>query len=84
MIVKMYSIYDSKAEAYMQPFFAQSNGVAIRSFTNAANDKGSAIGQYPTDFTLFELGSFDDSNGDYVALTAPKPLGGAHEFVKGE
>lgn len=82
MIYKVYSVYDSKAEAYMQPFYCQSKGQAIRSFTEVSNDNTSQIGKYPEDFTLFELGEFNDSNGRFTLYDASHPMGKAIEFVK--
>lgn len=62
MKVGIFSIYDSKAEAYMQPFFAQ-EGVAKREFGNLVMDKGHAIGKHREDYTLFYMGSWNESTG---------------------
>ncbi len=81
MIIKVFTVYDSKAEAYLQPFYSQSKGSAIRSFQEAVNDPKSNIGKYPADFTLFELGSFDDSNCRFVLNSTPTNLGLGLEFL---
>lgn len=78
MMMKMFTVYDQKAEAYLQPFFANSKGVAIRMFAEAVNSQDHQFAKYPADFTLFEIGSFDDG----TALTesfAPVNLGTALE-----
>jgi len=59
----MFSVYDSKAGAYTQPFYAVNSRVAVRMFTELANDPKHTFGMHPEDFTLFELGSFDDQSG---------------------
>jgi hypothetical protein len=82
MILKVYSVYDSKAEAYLSPMYFQSKGQAVRSFTEVANDKTSAIGKYPEDFTLFEIGDFNDSTCKFFLYDTPYSLGVALEFTK--
>lgn len=82
MILKMFSIYDAKAEAFSQPFFVPTKGLAIRSFTDAANDPKTNIHLYPEDYTLFELGEFDDAKALFVPLSTPNPIGLAIEFKK--
>jgi len=80
MIIQIFAIYDSAAEAYNQPFFAQAKGQAIRMFTQSANDPKSNINQYPSDFTLFHIGSFDDATAKMDLHQAPIGLGTAIEF----
>jgi hypothetical protein len=81
MILKVYTVYDSKAEAFLQPFFSQSKGVAIRSFQEAVRDEKSNISKYPEDFTLFELGEYDDANSKFNLHNTPQSLGVAVEFL---
>jgi len=82
MKLKAYTVYDSKAEAYLPPFFVQSRGLAIRSFTDAANSADHNFSRYASDFTLFELGEWDDSNSVFTPHPAPVSLGTAIEFIK--
>jgi len=80
MIVKMFAIYDSKAEAYNQPLFMQSRGVAIRAFMDAANDPECPISKYPADYTLFEIGEFDNSTAVCSSHVPKISLGTALEL----
>jgi len=82
MIQKIYSVYDTKVGAYLQPFFCPAKGAAIRSFSDIANEKDSQIGRHPGDYVLFELGSWDDSNASVAMHDAPVSMGVAIEFVK--
>lgn len=82
MLVKVFGIYDSKAEAYLPPFFMKSKGEAIRAITAHVNDAQHNFCKYSEDFTLFELGSFDDSNGKFELLLTPHSLGVLIEFRK--
>lgn len=81
MIVKMFAVYDVKAEAYMAPFSHQTKGLAIRSFCAAASDSNSVISKYPEDFALFELGEFDDMTGVLKPVKVPVSLGTARDFM---
>lgn len=67
MKIKMFSVFDSAIGAYMTPFFSQSQGAAIRSLGDAANDPSHPFHKHSLDFTLFELGEFDDNSGEFVA-----------------
>lgn len=82
MIVKMYSVYDSKAEAFLPPFFMLSRGSAIRDFSDAVNDASHVFFKHREDYTLFELGSFDDSSAAFALSLTPTSLGVGIEFVK--
>jgi len=81
MIMKVYSIYDSKVEAYMQPFFMQTKGQAIRALTDSLMDEKSQYAKHPQDFTLFELSDYDDSEGKFIPHPSPKSVGVLIEFM---
>jgi len=82
MKLKIFSVYDSKVNAYMTPFFMKSKGQAIRSFDELTNDPSTQINKWPADFTLMELGEYDDSNGSFQTLPVPTSCGTALEFKK--
>lgn len=81
MKLKIYSVYDAKLEAYMQPFFMQTRGQALRAFTDTCNDTNTQFSKHPEDFTLFELGEYDDESGLFTNLEAKISLGTALELV---
>lgn len=80
MKLKMFTVHDVKAEAYLQPFFLHTKGQAIRSITEAVSNPEHQFAKYPADFTLFELGEYDDSNGQITSHAAPISLGNLLEF----
>lgn len=83
MKYKVYTIFDSKIGAYMQPFFRRANGEAIRDFTELANDKSKTVGLNPEDYCLFYIADYDDESGIfYGCATDHVSLGRANEFVK--
>lgn len=69
MILKCYSVYDRKTLTYMPPFYAPTDGAAIRIAGDAANDPNSNLGRHPNDYVLFFVGEYDDQNGLLKACT---------------
>lgn len=63
MIVTVYAIYDSKSRSYSMPYFAINDQVALRSFMQLALDNGSEVGRNPEDFSLHQLGTYDNETG---------------------
>jgi len=84
MKLKVYTIYDSKIQTYMRPFFLQANGAARRAFEDLVNDKSTEISRHPEDYTLFELATFDDQTGVFENANAPTSLGLAQEYIREE
>jgi len=76
----IYSVYDSKAEAFLQPFFATADGVAIRMFQQAANDSEHDFSKWAEDYTLFNLGKWDPKNGTLFSAEVNNSLGTAMLF----
>jgi len=76
----IYTVYDSKAETFMPPFFVQAIGMATRTFTDCVNSKEHHFGAHPADYTLFQLGHFDQSTGEMV-IEDKKSIGNGVEFL---
>lgn len=81
MLYRVFSVYDSKVESYLPPLYMKSKGEFLRAFAEAANDVKSNIGKYPSDYTGFELGTWDDSSCLFTPHVTPVSLGIALEFV---
>lgn len=75
------SIYDAKIEAYMRPFTSQTEGQALRVFSDELLREGSIIGAHPEDYALFVIGDFDDHSGELKSSPAPKCIARAHEML---
>jgi hypothetical protein len=78
---KVFSIHDNKASAFLPPFFLPQLGMALRVFTNCINESTHQFNKNPEDFTLFEIGEFDDEHGTLVPIS-PKSHGVGVEFIK--
>lgn len=76
---KMFSIYDTKAKVYNIPFSARTTEEALRMFERLASDKNSMISQFPSDYVLFEVGSFSQDDGKIVSVT-PHSIANAGEY----
>lgn len=81
MIQKMFSVRDSKAQAFLQPFFSSANGSALRAMADAVADHSTSFSKHPEDYILYEVGAFDDQTGELVAVTPIRMLACASDFV---
>lgn len=83
MKIGVYSVFDSKAEVFSQPMFMGNRGQAIRSFQDEINrdNKESLLHKHPADFSLFEIGFWDNEKGVFENLKAPANLGNGLSFV---
>ena len=77
-----FSIFDSKLGKYFAPTFMPSRGIAIRQFSDQAMDENTPIGKHPADYTLFEVGQFDDDKGVLINHEANVSLGTALEYLE--
>lgn len=78
MIKQVFTVFDEKSNAYLQPFYLDTVGQAKRAITDCVNDHTHAFGRHPSDYTLFHLGTFNDATGEY--LKDKKSLGSLVEF----
>jgi len=68
MITQIFAVYDKKTGVYGQPFTSNHEANASRSVQQAANDVSTSLGQYPADYALYRIGTFDDQNGALCAV----------------
>lgn len=80
MKIRIYSIYDSAAATFGQPFFLTTDGIAKRSFQEAVDNKTGALAKHPEDYTLFRIGHYNDDNAE-IGSTPPKKIITALEVV---
>lgn len=84
MLLKIFAIYDSKAECYYPPMFHATTGLAVRQFTELANSPETMVGKYPADYSLFEIGLFDNGNAQIKPAPHHKNLGKGLEYLNKE
>lgn len=81
MKFEIFTVYDSKAEAYSRPMFFESKGVSIRSFMDTLKNSEHPFAQHPEDFTLFHLGTWEDQRGQFEQNATPISAGTALELM---
>lgn len=79
-IEQVYAVKDIKSGLFASPHHLTSDGVAIRSFSMACENKESQINKFPEDYSLYHLGTFNIETGLLEAVT-PKQIANASEFV---
>ena len=85
MEIKIFCVYDSKAEAFHSPFLRAYTADAIREWSdlaNGVNDKNSPVCRFASDFTLFEIGVFNQRDGSITMYESKRSLGTALEHVR--
>lgn len=65
VLLRLYSIYDSKAEQFSPPQVYHNDMIALRAFEGLVNDDKTLINSYPEDFSLHYIGNLGDSDGRY-------------------
>jgi len=61
--MKLFTIYDSKCEAYEPPISIKSTGEALRAVEIAVKEPDHRFCKYKADLTLYELGEFNEQTG---------------------
>jgi len=81
VILKVFAVHDTKAQAFLQPFYSPSAGSALRAFSDAVNDKQCPFNKHPSDYMLYEIGSYDDGTASLDRLEVVKLMGCASDFI---
>lgn len=68
MLMSAYSMYDNKSLMYHPPFFSSTNAAAVRAVRDLVDDPNTTIGRHPSDYSLFLVGVWDDSNGVFTPM----------------
>lgn len=82
MLFTVFSIYDSAILTWLPPMYARNKGEMLRNFADAVSDPQSKLAKHPSDYALFELGTFDDDKCVFSLLKTPVRLCMALDFVK--
>ena len=67
----VFSVFDTKADAFLPPFFMATKGMALRAFMDAVADEKHQFRLHAADYSLFHLGFFDEKKGQFQNLAAP-------------
>ena len=81
MLTNVYSVYDVTSETFGSPFLLLTDGLAMRSFYEAAINTQTEISKYPDEYVLYNIGQYDDDTGLMVPKE-PKRLNTASHAIK--
>lgn len=87
VLLRLYCIYDSKAEQFSPPQVYHNDMLALRAFEGLVNDDKMLINSYPEDFSLHYVGNLGDSDGRYYIDSSdesrvPLLVGRAVDYVR--
>jgi len=81
MKLKVFTVYDVKIGAYAKPFLMITKGEALRGWLDVVNDPSTNFNKHPEDYTLFEIGEWDDQTAMFTNERVPIPIGPALEYI---
>lgn len=81
---RLYSVYDEKAKYFTSPFTHRSDDEAKREFGAAVKNSKTAISQYPGDFKLYVVGTYDDSTGSVEKISPAEYLAVGSDYEVSE
>lgn len=70
----LYTVHDTKANAFLTPFYLPNDGLAIRAMEDCVRDENHKFNVHAQDFSLFKLGEYDDQSGKHQMLEAPRNI----------
>jgi len=77
----IFCVKDLRADCYLKPFIVLNVPEAIRAVSVAANNPDSNLGRFPTEYALYQCGSFEESDGSVIALPQPTHICIVDELV---
>ena len=81
MILEIYAVHDAAVGCFNQPLFFRSRGEAVRSFQGAVADENSQFARHAKDYSLWFVGTYDDSLASFEAPSKPDRVCGALDFA---
>lgn len=66
--MKIFTIYDNKAKAYLQPFFSRNVATATREVEQVVNTPDHNFNIHASDYGLFDLGEYDEESGKIKSI----------------
>lgn len=82
MKVNAYVIFDSPAKVYNKPFYLLNDQIAVRAMEDLINDDSTDIARHPSDFSLWRVGSYDDTTATFTSDEQLTLVCRAHELQR--
>ena len=80
--MKLISVKDTKADAYLNPVVVRTTAEGLRMFEAQTNDKSTMSHKHPSDFILCELADWDEISGTISTYDSPKILAVGTDFIQ--
>lgn len=68
MNAEIFSVKDAVSARFLEPFNAPTVEYAKRQFTYSVNKTGHQFNEFPEDYTLYHVGTYDQVEGKIVAI----------------
>lgn len=81
MKLLVFAVHDRVVEAFGSPFTANTEAEAKRMFLGAASDQGTYLAKNPRDFSLYQVGTFNNAGGELAGLAPVRFVCGLDETV---
>ncbi len=78
--LQAYAIKDIQTKLFTNPHFMTNEIIAKRAFENACKNPESNFNQYPSDYSLYHVGSYNIESGKMTSTT-PSQIANATEYV---
>jgi len=78
--MKIFSVFDQKASAYLPPFFLPNRPIAVRTFADCVNTPDHPFNKHPADYLLVELGEWDETSAAIDLYPALVTIGTGFEY----
>lgn len=80
----IFTVYDTKTEAYLIPFYMPTPSAAQRAVADILRDPEHQFSRHPADYNLFYIGDYDDQTGKIETKQSFRNLGNLLEFLPEE
>jgi hypothetical protein len=60
----MFSVFDEKSQAYLNPFFMQNEAQAIRAMMDIMHDQNHSFFRFASDYTLYQIAEWDNVSSE--------------------
>lgn len=68
-MLKVFVVYDSKTNLFLNPVFLPTKGHILRALTDLVAKEDHDFCKYSEDFTLYEIGSWDPESGEMSLMS---------------
>lgn len=75
-MLNIYAVLDSAVGVYANPVMMNTDGEAMRSFTDAVVNADSPLSNHPQDYTLYLIGTWDNEKCEIVGHPPKKVING--------